>query len=318
MAITDVRILRSLKISESKSDKQTIQYSATQQLLFLADTKDPPFNEVLENEVVWPNLGNDKVPQIDDETVVKGVTLYVTSRDVEYFQDNERAVVMTIRYDAKDPETEGDGSDTPSGTDPETWKKIAISTTQMTKPAIGWPSRGAVPNENADDDGNGAQNSAGDPVDGLEEDVAMVKYTYTNTQVTNPDFSELNRYTNRCNAGQFLGADDYTVRMMGWSGEYDQRNNVWSISVEFLFNPDGWQIEYFDVGFNEIIGTERKAILDKAGNPVSKPVPLDGGGQAQTINGSPSGDDKPTAPVTLEMYPYKIANLSQLFANCGI
>jgi len=108
------------------------------------------------------------------------------------------------------------------------------------------------------------------------------------------------------------------VRMMGWSGEYDQRNNVWSISVEFLFNPDGWQIEYFDVGFNEIIGTERKAILDKAGNPVSKPVPLDGGGQAQTINGSPSGDDKPTAPVTLEMYPYKIANLSQLFANCGI
>ena len=146
----------------------------------------------------------------------------------------------------------------------------------------------------------------------------MVKYTYTNTQVTNPNFAELNRYTNRCNSGQFKGASDYHVRVMGWNGEYDQRNNVWSISVEFLFNPDGWQIKYFDVGFNQIVGGDRVAIVDKAGNPVSKPVPLNGSGIAQTINESPSGDDKPTEPVTLEMYPYKIADLSQLFANCGI
>jgi hypothetical protein len=316
MAIIDVRILRSLKISESKSDKQTIQLSATQQLLFLSDSKDPPFNDILDDESSWPNLGPAKVPQLDDETVVKGVTLYVTSRELAYYQDNERAVVMTIRYDAKAEEESPPES--PTGTDAETWQRITVSSQQMTKPAIGWPSRGAVPPENGDDEGDGAQNSAGDPVDGLEEDCAMVKLTYTNTQVLDPIFSELQRYTNRCNNGAFLGGDDYTVRMVGWNAEYDQKNNVWAVSVEFLYNPDGWQIQYFDAGYNEIVDGERRAILDQVGNPVSKPVPLNGSGQAQTINASPTGDDKPTAPVTLELYPYKIADLSAMFAACGI
>lgn len=315
MAITDVRILRSLKISESKSDKQTVQLTATQDFLFIADSKDPAFNEILEDNNTWQNLGNAKVPQLDDETVVKGVTLYVTKRDLSYYKDNERAIVMTIQYDAKAPPDE---QSPPEGTDPETWQKITVTSQQMTKPAIGWPTRGAMPAENGNDEGHGAQNSAGDPVDGLEEDGAMVKLTYTNTQVLNPVFSELQRYLNRCNDGAFLGGGDYTVRMVGWSAEYDQKNNVWSVSVEFLYNPDGWQIQYFDAGYNEIVDGERVAILDKRGNPVSKPVPLNGGGQAQTINPSPSGDDKPTEPVTLELYPYKIADMSALFANCGI
>lgn len=316
MAITDVRILRSLKVSESKSDKGTVQLSATQDLLFIADTKDPAFNEVLEDTNTWANLGNAKVPQLDDETIVKGVSLNVTSRELSYYKDNERAVVMSVRYDAKAPEdTE---PEKPQGTDPETWQKITVTSQQMTKPAIGWPTRGAMPAENQAGEGNGAQNSAGDPVDGLEEDCGMVKLTYTNTQVLNPVFSELQRYTNRCNDGLFLGGGDYTVRMLGWNAEYDQKNNVWSVSVEFLYNPDGWQIQYFDAGYNEIISGERRAILDKAGNPVSKPVPLNGQGQAQTINPSPTGDQKPTDPLTLELYPYKIADLSALFANCGI
>lgn len=316
MAITDVRILRSLKVSESKSDKGTIQLSATQDLLFIADTKDPPFNDILEDDNTWTNLGGTKAPQIDDETTVKGVTLYVTSRELSYYKDNERAVVMSVRYDAKAAE-DGQGEQ-PQGTDPETWQKITVTSQQMTKPAIGWPTRGAMPAENGDADGHGAQNSAGDPVDGLEEDCGMVKLTYTNTQVLNPVFSELQRYTNRCNEGVFLGGADYTVRMIGWNAEYDQKNNVWSVSVEFLYNPDGWQIQYFDAGYNEIVSGERRAILDKAGNPVSKPVPLNGQGQAQTINPSPTGDQKPTDPLTLELYPYKMADLSALFANCGI
>lgn len=316
MAITDVRILRSLKISESKSDKGTIQLSATQDLLFIADTKDPAFNEVLEDTNTWANLGNAKVPQLDDETIVKGVSLNVTSRELSYYKDNERAVVMSVRYDAK--AAEDTEPEKPQGTDPETWQKITVTSQQMTKPAIGWPTRGAMPAENASGEGHGAQNSAGDPVDGLEEDCGMVKLTYTNTQVLNPVFSELQRYTNRCNDGAFLGGGDYTVRMLGWNAEYDQKNNVWSVSVEFLYNPDGWQIQYFDAGYNEIIGGDRLAILDKAGNPVSKPVPLNGQGQAQTINPSPTGDQKPTDPLTLELYPYKIADLSALFANCGI
>jgi hypothetical protein len=319
MAIIDVRILRSLKLSESKSDKDTIQLSATQELLFIADTKDPSFSSILENDDTWPNLGNEKAPQIDDEKTVKGVTLYVTSRELSYYKDNERAVVMTVKYDAKAPSDEGEE---PQGTDAETWQKITVTSQQMTMPAIGWPTRGAVPAEGFDAEGRGAQNSAGDPIDGLEEDRAMVKMTYTNTQVANPIFDRLQYFTNRCNEGDFLGGADYTVRVVGWNAEYDQKNNTWSVSVEFLYNPEGWQIEFFDVGYNEILliddVSQRRAILDVRGNPVSKPVPLNGGGRAQEINANASAENTPALAQTREMYPYKIANLSSLFALCGI
>lgn len=317
MALTDARVLRSLKISESKSDKGTVQISASQDLLILSDAKDPAFNSILADETVWPNLGNQKLPQIDDEAVVNGVTVYVTSRTLSYFKDNERAVVMEVRYDAKTPEG-GEDQDQPQGTEAETWKKMTVASQQITKPAVGWPSFGAIPAEADAGEGSGAQNSAGDPVDGLEEEASMVKFTYTNTQVTSPNFLELNRYTNRCNSAAFLGADAYHVRMIGWNAEYDQKNNVWSVSVEFMYSPDGWQIRYFDAGYNEIIGGQRRAIVDKAGNPVSKPVPLNGAGQAQTINASPTEDQKPTEPVELELYPYKIAEMSSIFTNCGI
>jgi hypothetical protein len=313
MAITDVRVLRSLKISESKSDKQTIQLSATQELLFIADSKDPAFNDILADEQTWPNLGNVKVPQIDDSAVVKGVTLYVTSRELSYYKDNERAVVMTIRYDAKAEEDEE--PEQPEETDPETWQRITVTSQQITKPAIGWYDRELVPLENVDGEGEGAQNSAGDPVDGLEEEASLVKLTYTNTQVESPNFEELLRYTNRCNEGRFLGGADYTVRMVGWNAEYDQRNNVWSVSVEFLYNPDGWYIIYYDAGFNEIKDGKRMAILDAAGNPVSKPVPLDNQGQAVPI--TPEGE-RVVEPKTRKLYPYKIANMQALFVNCGI
>jgi len=314
--IEDARVLYSLRVTESKGDKSTIQLSASEDYLIVCKDKNPSFWDVLADTTSWVNLGSKPLPQIDDKLFVSGKELYVTSRDLSYYKDNERSLVMSVRYDAKDEEAAEQPK--PEGTDPETWQRITITSQQITKPAIGWPTIGAIPDENAAGEGSGAQNSAGDPVDGLEEESSMVKLTYTNTQVLSPNFTQLNRYTNRCNTNAFLGADSYHVRMIGWNAEYDQKNNVWSVSVEFLYAPDGWQIRYFDAGYNEIISGQRRAILDKAGNPVSKPVPLNGQGQAQTINPSPTGDEKPTAPQELELYPYKLAEMSSLFANCGI
>jgi hypothetical protein len=314
--IEDARVLYSLRVTESKGDKSTIQLSASEDYLIVCKDKNPSFWDVLADTSSWVNLGSKPLPQIDDKLFVSGKELYVTSRDVSYYKDNERSLVMSVKYDAKDEAAEEPPK--PEGTDPETWQRITVTSQQITKPAIGWPSFGALPLENAGGEGSGAQNSAGDPVDGLEEESSMVKLTYTNTQVLSPNFPELNRYTNRCNTNAFLGADPYHVRMIGWNAEYDQKNNVWSVSVEFLYSPDGWQIRYFDAGYNEIIDGQRRAILDRAGNPVSKPVPLNGQGQAQTINPSPTGDEKPTAPQELELYPYKQADMSGLFANCRI
>jgi hypothetical protein len=306
MAIIDARQLRSLTLSESKGDKQTIQRSAAEEFLIIADTKDPPFGEILDDETPYVNLGNKRLPKVDDEITISGdITLVVSSRELSHYKDNERAVVMKVRYDGK---PEGPGLPEPQGIEPTTWQRITIQTQQITKPALGWKEFNDIGGP-GDPGQLPARNSAGDPVDGLEEESAMVRMTYTNTQVLAPRFEQLNRYTNTCNDGAFLGAAVYQVRMAGWNGEYDQKNNVWSISVEFLYKPDSWEIQYYDAGLNEIVGSDRKAILDKAGNPVGQPVPLDGnGGQLQV------GDE----PLTRYLYPYPTVNMAQLFADCGI
>jgi hypothetical protein len=305
MALVDARLLRSLELSESKGDKGTKQHSATQKFLILADSKDPSFGEILDDKTSWTNLGGRPLPQIDDDVIEGGLTFVVNSRELSHFKDNERAVVMSVRYDAK---PEGEGLPEPQGIDPTTWERITITTQGVTKPALGWSDLADVPAfSNAGQ--LPARNSAGDPVDGLEEESALVRLTYTNTQVLSPRFDQLLRYTNTCNNGEFLGGPEYSVRMTGWNGEYDQKNNVWTISIEFLYKPDLWEIQYFDAGFNEVVDGERKAILDQAGNPVGQPVPLDGNGAALPIG---------SEPYTRYLYPYQKVNMAQIFTDCGI
>ena len=317
MAIVDARILQSLTLSERKGDKGTKQYSATQEFLVLSDTKHPAFGDILENTQSFANLNGNSLPQVDDEVTEAGIRFFVTSRDLSYFKDNERAVKMTVRYDAKDEEGD-EQPDPPDGTDPETWQRITIQTQQITKPAMGWPTLAAAIAAAAIDN-DLPRNSAGDPVDGIEEDTALVRMTYTNTQVTNPNFAKLNEYTNTCNDNEFLGGIAYTVRCTGWSGEYDQRNNVWQISVEFLYNPKDWSIEFYDVGFNELKEVEpggfraRLAILDVRGNPVNQPVALNGNGQAEPIPN--------TGPVSLGLryiFPYAAVNMNNLWNDCRV
>lgn len=306
MAITDVRQLRKLQISESKSDKGTVQLTGSQEFLVICDTANPAFTDIARDETSWPKIGG-PLPQIDDEASFSGYTLNVTSRKFDYYdEENEFAVRVVVQYDAKDENTE---SQQPQGGESSTWLNMSIQSVSATQPATGWGSRGSVPPENSDNQGSPAKNSAYDPVDGLTEDVSMVKLVYTNARVTNPDFEKLLFYVNRCNDGSWGGAEDYTVKVAGYSADFDQKNNVWSISVEFLYNPKGWQIKYYDAGFHEIVGGERQAILDKSGNPVSKPVPLNGAGQAK---------DAGEEPLELELFPYPIADISNMFSACRI
>lgn len=314
MAIVDVRVRRSVQLSEQTDDKNNVKTTASLELLVVSDTKDPLFSTILANTQSWPKIAG-PIPQLNDEVTLNGKVLVVTQRDLEFDGDSDRVVVMTIKYSSRQPKD--DDNDDPNNTDPETWKRITIQTQQMTEPAHGYPSLAqAQAQKNADF----ARNSAGDPVDGIEEDVALVRMTYTNTAVTTPNFQKLTSFVNTCNDSDFLGAKAYELRCTGWSGEYDQKNNVWSISLEFLYKRSGWQIEFYDVGFNEIIDGQRRAILDKAGNPVSKPVPLDGNGHAAAIGDGNAAEDQ-FQPVPLSfryLYPYDAVDMSQIWRDCGI
>lgn len=327
MAIVDARILRSVKITESKAEKGSVQFSASEDYLVICDAKNPNFSEIMTDTTSWPNLGGAPLPQIDDEITLSGRTLYVTSRDLSYYQDNERAVVMSVRYDRKDDEEGGEGD--PTSGDQDAWKRIQIQSVDISKPARGWRSLDDAGAGAFGTDDKPAVNSAGDPVDGLEEQCSMIRLTYTNTIATNPAFNELRAYTNLCNKTELtvLGMEfaEYTVRCTGFNATYDQKNNTWEVTVELLYNPDGWGIKFYDVGFNEIVdvpgGKARRAILDDRGNPVSTPVALDEEGKALPVNNDNFPvleSDANKGPRVRTLYPYQSFELQNLFRDCRI
>jgi len=317
MSIEDARILRSVKITQAKGEKGSIQFSATEDYLVICNQKNPKFEDIIKDENSWPNLEGGKLPKIDDEITISGVKLYVTSREFAYYKDNERAVVMSVRYDAKDG-TAGSQGD-PSSGDQDAWQRIQVQSADVTKPARGWRSV-----DNARDAGEGSAkppiNSAGDPVDGLEEESSMLRFTYTNTIALNPNFAELAKYVNKCNSSSItiLGVpcSYYTVRCTGFNAQYDQKNNTWSVTVEILYNPAGWEIRFYDAGFNEIIDGQRQAILDKRGNPISSPCALDGNGRA--VSPGVITDSEAGGPAMRVLYPYVSTELANMFKQARI
>lgn len=286
-----------------------MKLAASQDFLVISDTKNPSFADVLANTATFANLSGAALPQLDDVVTVNGVSLVVTSRKLQWHEGSDRVVHMAVSYAGFD--AEADSPSPPDGSNEETWRRISARTQQVTVPARGWKTLAEAVTA---DDGQATapRNSAEDPVEGIEEDNAMVALTYTNPQVVSPNFAVLNEYVNYCNnTTPFLGGGEYTVRCVGWSGEYDEKTQAWSISVEFLYKPDGWQIKYLDVGFNEVVGSERKAILDSRGNPISQPVPLDNNGQALSPGTSPVGYE-------LTLYPYKAWDMNNIWIDCGI
>jgi hypothetical protein len=320
MAIIDARILRSLQLTETLSDKGDAQFTGSEDFLILSDTKDPSFADILDNQATWANLGNKRLPRLKDLIQVGGIDLYVNSRDLSHYKDNERAVVMSVRYVGK---PEGPGLPEPQLLTPEFFQRWSIQTTSVTEPALGWETLAETNGKPQVGGGQKtAQNSAGDPVDGLEEDTSLLRMTYTNTRVLAPNFDALDGYVNTCNIGFFNIAPggnkaDYTVRCVGYNADFDAKNQVWSVSVEFLYKPNNWSIEYYDIGFNQIVNGKRQAILDNAGNPVSKPVPLNGNGQVEPFSGT--GNDEPPELRIRYLYPYPSEIMdTSFFTEAGI
>lgn len=319
MAIIDVRQLRSFEFSETKASKGNIQRTGSVELLVLNDAA-PDFGSIANNTSTWPNFFDRKIPQINDYEPIGGIQFYVTSRKFAYADDeNEFAVRVTVKYDAFDPEAAepGDGSnpeDPPEeeGDSTEAGTRWTYSTVQVQVP---------LTDEGINEDLNGqpATNSAGDFVDGLTEDRALQRWTYTNPNAANVNIKALHQYVNKVNNRQFRDQPARTVRCMGFNAEYDTVNQTWNVSVEFLYDPKVWKVDYYDVGYNEIVSGKRKAILDTQGNPVSKPVPLDGQGQALPIGDITLGAYSPAKGlVKLTAYPYKQKDLNDLFNECNI
>lgn len=310
MALVDVVVKAEDQLEYAQGEKGRVKVTGKRTYWALTDTKFESYSVVSSNTQSWPKIGNRPLERVGDIVNWGGVEAVVKSRQFAYVKDNERLIQIDLAYEGWE-EDETEEEDRPEE-DESTWLRITISSSQISKPAT-------------DKDGQSFCNSAGDPVDGLEAETALLVLSYTNEAATNPKFKSFYKYLNACNDADYLGFEPYTLRCTGISAEYEQAKQAWRVSVEFTHNPDGWEIVYYDAGFNEIDNGERRAILDQRGNPVSQPVPLDGQGKALppavgTLVSENTSNQyfKAGQAVTLKARPYKEENFRNLFTDLRI
>lgn len=316
MAFYDVVVLHEDAFEELKSGKDRGTFTISRQLLAKSDTPNPSFVIIGTSTATWPGLGGEAIDQLNALRNFDGIVARCSSRKFSWLSGTENGVLIDLKYEGLSPyeNTDGGGSEQPRELESETWRRISISTSQITQPA------------SDPETGRGFTNSAGDPVDGLEEETSLAVLRYTNEFNPNPALHRIWYWLNTCNSNVFLGAEEYTLRVTGFSAEFDDKSMLWKTAIELTYNPKSWVIKYYDAGFNELVsdgagGYNRKAILDTAGNPVSQPVPLNGmGGQATIAEPASQAYGKGvfyklTDAATLRAPPYKQDNFDLMLSD---
>ena len=127
-------------------------------------------------------------------------------------------------------------------------------------------------------------NSAGDPLEGLEKELAEWRISISgNRSVFNKSMAA--NYLNTINSDTYSGLEPGTVKCQGISGSRKielvngSKLVYWEVNVELAHRGENWRLKTWDVGFNEIVDGERKKILDAAKKEVSQPVALHEGEQ---------------------------------------
>lgn len=122
-------------------------------------------------------------------------------------------------------------------------------------------------------------NSAGDPLEGAERENAEWRISITGNRQVFP-YATAMAYINTVNNDSWSGFPPRTLKVQSITGqrEVEQVNNAevpyWQVTVDIAYRPEGWSLKLWDVGYQEIVGGQRKKILDKLNEPVSDPVAL--------------------------------------------
>lgn len=312
-AVVEVDQLHDTTVTETMTDKGAIEWTAKESYLVKLDARNSNFVAVADSGLV---------PQVGDNGSFGSRVLHVHTRTFSFYKNNPTMCHVEVQYVGKQeneltPEpgqSQQDNENEPDNAaeNPTTWQKITVTTEQrqtlLTDHGV------------AEDFNNGlgipAMNKANDPIDGLTEDRALVKMVYADSMVATPNFAQLLSYVNKINSDKkFLGGDERTVRCMGFSADYDQKGNVWSVSLEFLYDPKEHKVQCYNAGFNQKIDNKRVAIMTDDGlHPVSKPVALNNDGVALAIADAAN----PANLLLLDFYPYRQKEFKNIWADCGL
>lgn len=135
-------------------------------------------------------------------------------------------------------------------------------------------------------------NTADDFFEGATTDISTLQASISANRPTF-DYSLAQAVTNTVNSDNYLGAEPYTWKCSGISGQpaVEVVNEVeiryWQIETTLEYRPDGWPLQLPNIGWNYLDGGAKKRVfvLDPDTGervPASNPQPLDNTGSHKT------------------------------------
>lgn len=131
-----------------------------------------------------------------------------------------------------------------------------------------------------DRDGKGIVNTAGDPFDPpLMMDGTRIFLSLTKN-FADYNFDLAGAYCDSLNASLYYGFAAEKLKMDGYhaSRQFEQDTLFWTVTADFAFRREGWQLQPLNAGLRRKAGSARQKCTDDDGQPVQTPVPLSSAG----------------------------------------
>lgn len=226
------------------------------------------------------------------------------SFDIKPADDSGLLYVVSYDYEKANPDERPD--------DPENPEEPKPGSMEFKPPVWGGSSSVVTEPVYLDRTGQPMNNSAGDPLEGLQAERAEEKLTLTQYYPTHAGWQQLAReYTNAINNAAWNGGEAKTWKCQGCSKKLNienkdgETNVYWEITWEFAYRADKWTLKPWDIGFAQLVnedgeptqaGSLRAQIKGQDGKPVRQPVALAGGvakpaGERPDICNAPNGFD---------------------------
>jgi hypothetical protein len=127
-------------------------------------------------------------------------------------------------------------------------------------------------------------NTAGDPIGGLDRDEGEFTVSITINKAPPFNYAAAQSYVGAINSDSWSGGAPKTWKCMSITGNRKiedvggDKYLYWETNATLAYRNTGWDLQTWDVGFNEIVGGVRKKIL-AGSEPVSEPAALSAGRQ---------------------------------------
>lgn len=146
-------------------------------------------------------------------------------------------------------------------------------------------------------------NTAGDPIAGLDRDEGEFQVTITGNFPPPFPYAKSQAYVGAINSDTWSGGAPKTWKCMSISASRKIESVpvygkliYYEVNATLAYRGSGWDLQTWDVGFNQIIGGQRFKILSSDG-PVSEPVALQ--------NGVAKTPGLPPNQLTFRIYPMR-------------